>query len=674
MKRLASSFVGVLLYLVTAPAGAAPVKPKIAWSPCYRDFGPFECGTLQVPLDHDDPGGATVSIAVVRLPATDPARRIGSLFLNPGGPGGSGFEFALFAAPILYSNEVRARFDIVGFDPRGIESSAALRCFGNARQWDPYFATDVFPITAEDEAAWEVADRFVEGACDQRASRIIDHMSTADVARDLDLLRQAVGDNQLTYAGYSYGTYLGVTYANLFPDKVRAMVVDGVLDPIAWSTGVPGDGPGVPVTTRLHSADGAQATLNEFFRLCDAGGANCAFSGGASSRFAALAAKLKTDPVLIPLADGTSFRLTYPVLVAATLGALYDSFSWPALARFLSAVESLAPAATLGAEWSALWRSLGFVTKRGFPQYSNAIEGFPGVLCADSDNPTDPAAWSAASAAEEARFGYFGPPWTWASSLCAEWPGGHEGRYVGPFNQRTANPVLIMNTPYDPATRYQGAVAVAGLLPNSRLATVAGWGHTTPFISHQADDAVSRYLLDGTLPPAGTVFPPDVVPFTESEARVAAAAASMNKALLTPALVPNPVRRLPKDKKDAGDGPGVWSAAPTANDAPASRTSQGAVPRGFELSNYPNPFGRTTTIRFAIPERSQVRLSVFTLLGQEVARLVNGDVAPGYRSIEWKAVGKEGRPLPAGVYAYRMDVMSLTTGEFHRVGKMTLLR
>ena len=245
-----------------------------------------------MPLDHARPRGAAISIAVIRLPATDPTRRIGSLFLNPGGPGGSGVDFTLFAGPFLYTEEVRARFDLVGFDPRGIMRSTALRCFGTPRQWAPYFTRFAFPITPEEEAIWIASDRYLVQACDQRGGRIIDHMTTADVARDLDLLRQAVGDSRLTYAGYSYGSYLGVTYANLFPDKVRALVVDGVLDPIAWATGRAGEGSRIPFSTRLRSDVGAQATLNEFFRLCDANPDNprvlgpdgCTFSGNSAGR------------------------------------------------------------------------------------------------------------------------------------------------------------------------------------------------------------------------------------------------------------------------------------------------------------------------------------------------------------------------------------------------------
>ena len=134
-----------------------------------------------------------VAIALVRLPAADPTRRIGSLFLNPGGPGGSGVDFALFGGPILFGSELGARFDLVGFDPRGIARSTALRCFGTSRQWFPFFTPFAFPVTPEEEAAWAAGDRFLADACAQRGSRIIDHMATADVARDLDLLRAGGG-------------------------------------------------------------------------------------------------------------------------------------------------------------------------------------------------------------------------------------------------------------------------------------------------------------------------------------------------------------------------------------------------------------------------------------------------------------------------------------------------
>jgi len=535
---LGGFFVLVLLsvMLFTGGAQAAPGDPVAHWSPCYRDLGPYECALVNVPLDYDHPGRATIQIAMVRLPAADPDNRIGSLFLNPGGPGGSGVDFALQIAPVLYTPEVRARFDIVGFDPRGIMRSTGLRCFGNPRQWAGYLTDFVYPTSPAEEVIWEEADLFLVNNCDQRAGRILDHMSTADVARDLDLLRQAVGDDLLTYAGFSYGSFLGNTYANLFPDKVRAVVIDAVLDPIAWTTGAPGE-ENLPFTYRLRSDAGALATLNEFFRLCDAGGPNCAFSGGAATRYADLVARLEANPLPIPMPDGSIFIFTETHLIGESLLAMYNSFSWPSFAEFLALIDMLAPPAEIGASLDAYWQEAGFVNKRGDPAYPNSVEGFPGVGCSDSDNPDNYAAWSAAAADAQANYGYFGPIWTWLSSACAQWPGSMASRYAGPFTANTANPVLVVGNLYDPATRYEGAVTVDGLLQNSALLTVAGWGHASLFLSQCADAVVADYLVNGTVPAPGTVCYQDYVPFTGPPLTTSSSPAAAARAAAVPTLL-----------------------------------------------------------------------------------------------------------------------------------------
>jgi len=517
MRKLKTAMAAVACVCVCAGtmAGEASAAPgKIAWSKCFAQMGPFECGTVQVPLDYDSPNGATISIALVRLPATDPAHRIGSLFLNPGGPGGSGVDYTVFAGPFLYTDEVRAKFDLVGFDPRGTNRSTALRCFGTDKQWGPYFTPFAFPSTPEEEQAWINADLYLDSNCAQRGGRIADHMATADVARDLDVLRQAVGDAKLTYAGVSYGTFLGQTYANMFPNNVRALIIDGVLDPIAWTTGT-GDGSTVPFSTRLRSDAGAQATLEEFFRLCDAGGANCAFGPDSAARFAALGAALKSHPLPITFPDGSTGEVNYSILIAMTLGAMYDSSSWESFAEGLAGLEAQAGAAILGVRFQEFWRPTNlYITKRGFPHYRNFLESFPAVACADSDNPHSYAAWSTNGAAAEAAFGYFGRIWTWASSICAAWPNSDADRYTGPWTHTTANPVLVIGNLFDPATRYEGAVIASNLLPNSRLLTVHGWGHTSLFLSSCADAVQTRYLIDLTLPSVGTVCEQDHVPFT----------------------------------------------------------------------------------------------------------------------------------------------------------------
>ena len=529
---------------VAAPLGsdgssavaAAAASASVLWSRC--EGGRFECAAVPAPLDYDQPQGASIVLSLIRLPATDPGRRIGSLLVNPGGPGGSGVDLVLFAGEFLPA-EIRARFDIVGFDPRGIGRSTALRCFGTPRQWEPAFWAEL-PLTPAAVDVVAAADRYLADACAQRGGSILDHMSTADVVRDMDLLRAGLGDERLSFLGFSYGSMLGTTYANLFPDRVRAIVIDGVLDPIAWTTGAAGQ-QSLPFSTRLRSDAGAMATLGEFFRLCDLAGPDCAFSGDSAARFAALRTRLLAGPIQVTL-DGETFPFTYTDLIFSTLGAMYSPFAWPFQAELLALLEDSAPAPVLGAALAHVRTSLGYVNKRGFPRYPNFVEGSPAVFCSDSDNPDSHADWFAAAESAEAEFGYFGRAWTWISSICAVWPGKAEDRYTGPWNAPTVNPVLVVGNFFDPATRYEGAQTVARLLPNSRLLSYAGWGHTVYWgVSGCIDAAVNGYLISGLLPAPGTLCQPEIDPFAPAEPRSAAAAQLQRTSLA--ALLPERTKR-----------------------------------------------------------------------------------------------------------------------------------
>jgi pimeloyl-ACP methyl ester carboxylesterase len=531
--------------LLAPPAHAAPsASPAVAagvppWSEC-RDG--FQCAEVPVPLDYGDPQGEQIGISVIRLPAGDPAQRIGSLMLNPGGPGGSGVDFVRFAAKAL-PLEVRARFDIVGFDPRGINYSTPLRCFQTFDEAISILPPFAFPVTPAEERVLRRSDDQLAAACAAHGGAILDHMSSADVARDMDLLRAAFGDEKLNYLGLSYGSILGQNYANLFPSRVGALVIDGVVDPIAWSTGYGQDGETTPVGTRVASADGAQDTLGEFFRLCDAAGPDCALAGDSSGRFATMAERLRKEPATItdPF-TGETFTVTYADLIAVTLGALYAPFIWPDLALLLADLEQQLSPAVLGQRLAVIRTGLGLAAA---PQeeYPNFVEGFPGVTCSDSVNPRSFQAWQAAADAAEATYGYFGRLWNWRGSACRSWPStAGEDRYLGPWTAATSSPVLIVGNYFDPATPYHGAVAASKLLPNSALLTYGGWGHTAYIGAGNfcVDSHVTRYLVTGQLPAAGTVCLPEGSPFGPMAASLSTAQVG---AALHVEAVPEAVRR-----------------------------------------------------------------------------------------------------------------------------------
>lgn len=515
---------GVGLTPVAQPAAAATTATaQLSWSDC-RDG--FQCATAWVPLDYDRPDGAKVSLSLIRLPAGNPRQRIGSLFINPGGPGGSGVDIVRGLARSL-PLQLRGRFDIVGFDPRGILRSTPVRCFPTFSDVVAVLPPFPYPETPKQENTQQALDKKLASACARHGGPILAHMSTADVARDMDRLRQAVGDRKLNYLGFSYGSFLGQTYANLFPNRVRAVVIDGVLDPIAWTTGRGSESRTTPVFSRIRADEGAQRTLGEFFRLCDAARTECAFAGRSQQRFAALAKRLRQHPIVVEGGDPSS-AFTYETLIAVTLASLYWPAVWPDLADFLTSVNTslnqTAAPTELARDLARLRVGLGLGTQQQEP-YPNVVEGLPGVACSDSTNPTSHTAWARAADVAEQRYGYFGRLWTWQSSPCAVWPKqAGQDRYQGPWTARTASPVLVVGNRFDPATAYRGAVSAARLLPNSRLLTYAGWGHTAFFSAgnYCVDSTVTRYLVNAKAPVAGKVCRPAGSPFGPTEAAVGA--------------------------------------------------------------------------------------------------------------------------------------------------------
>ncbi|MDQ7803323.1 alpha/beta hydrolase [Amycolatopsis sp. A133] len=447
--------------------------PVLHWAPCH---GPFRCAGATVPLSYREPKGATITLSVIRLPAGDPGRRLGSLFVNFGGPGTDGVgELTRFAA--RYPPELRARFDLVSFDPRGIGGSAPITCPG-ADRLPPAGS----PLRQPD--AFFAASAATGKAC-AASGALLSHLSTANVARDLELLRQAVGDASLNFYGYSYGTYLGGTYANLFPDEVRAMTLDGTLDLVANATGRPGR-EHEPVDVRADVAGAQQQELDRFFAECAAAGPKCAFSGGdPKQKFAGIFAHASRGPAV------TSLMKTVD-------SALYQSGRWKRLASTLAALPS----------------DPGPASPVLDPYVPTHSPGFLAVQCVDSDNPQAAADYPALAARESARQPYFGLSAVFSMAQCVGWPAHDADRYTGPWNRPRKNPVLVLNNRFDPATPLHNAEATAAELADGRLLVVEGYGHTSLDVpSACASAAVVRYLTELTAPPAGTTCAPDAVPF-----------------------------------------------------------------------------------------------------------------------------------------------------------------
>jgi pimeloyl-ACP methyl ester carboxylesterase len=536
--------------------------PKPGWLDCSEFTPGAQCATVNLPLDYDQPKGPQTAVAVLRLKATDQKNKIGTLFLNPGGPGGSGVQMAAYA-PVFLGPQVLAKFDIVGFDPRGTNYSDNVRCWRS--QGEQNIALNgmrvAFPWTSAETTAYIKSTKAFGKACSTTGKPLSGSMSTAEVARDMDVLRRTVGDKQLTYAGFSYGTYLGQVYANLFPDRVRAMVIDGVLDPVAWA-GTKATGR-VPQTTRIRSGEGAAKALHEILVRCAAAGpSRCSFAatGDPLTNYGTVISSLKKAPLVITdPADGATYTISYADLISALLGMMYDPAGSATISDMLSAVYTLlqpptAPGApTVGERAQARTTLIGILSARksradaaktakaakagiagtvfptGFP-YFNGPEALQSVLCTDGVNPPDAASWPNYAEAADKKAPDFGRGWTWASAACASktWTVRDEDAYTGPFTRRTVNPVLVVGNLWDPATNFDGAVKAAALLPNSRLLSSDSWGHTAYGTSACVTSAVDAYVLTQSLPAKGTRCVGDVQPFTPSLAGLTASAATGN--------------------------------------------------------------------------------------------------------------------------------------------------
>ncbi|MGC5010154.1 alpha/beta hydrolase [Streptosporangium sp. DT93] len=461
--------------------GTAGPGATLDWDGCGDDF---ECARLAVPLDHARPDGERIELSVVRLPAS--GRRIGSLLINPGGPGGSGVQYAR-AARTVVSEALRERFDIVGFDPRGVGESVPVRCLPSS-ELDAYVGLDGSPDSPQEVTALVEGSRRFAAGCRSRSARLLPHVGTADVARDMDMLRAAVGDSRLTYLGKSYGTQLGAFYADLFPDRVRALVLDGAVD---VSLG--------PLEVGASQAHGFEVALDSFLSDC-LRVTDCPFTGSVASARAEVAGLLRrADAAPLANSTGDGRTVTQAWTVLGMIAPLYDRQAWPTLRQALDrALRGDGTPLLRLADW--------LMDRREDGEYANQTEANLAVNCVDAPYPGDPAAYAAAARESVKRSPLFGAYVVWSALPCAYWPAKGEER--GRIDAPGAPPIMVVGTERDPATPYEWAEALASQLSSGVLVGFDGDGHTA-YLSGSAcvDRLVDDYLIDLAVPRDGIRCP-----------------------------------------------------------------------------------------------------------------------------------------------------------------------
>jgi pimeloyl-ACP methyl ester carboxylesterase len=484
----------------THSAGA--VSESIPWGPCDRPGEGLQCARIRVPLDWDRPNGRTIRLAVIRHLASKPEQRIGTALANPGGPGDTGVGL-VSGDPDGIDALVGGRFDVVSWDPRGTHASSRVRCFENRGSEERFWAGVSIPTTRAASKRYRRKSAALARRCGRVSGRLLPHISTADTARDMDYLRQLVGEEKLTYIGFSYGTFLGQTYANMFPDRVRAMLLDGIVDPVRYSKSVE--------SSVALSGDGTDRVFDQFLSLCEgAGPARCALAGGSESpaeRFERLVARLKRAPIPAPGAKPpltSREKLSYSDLLLSQFNQLRGPDLWPGNARNL--------AAALGGDGSGLETEAGsFLTPAGFAGATTSAA----IQCADAPARNGSRSWPRVIKRFTRISRFYGPIlgwWQWAP--CASWPVRGEDTYRGPWDASTPNPILLIGTTGDPATDYANAVRSEQLLGNAVLLTHEGYGH----VSFRDPSACIQkgyvdYLTELITPPRGTACRADQQPF-----------------------------------------------------------------------------------------------------------------------------------------------------------------
>lgn len=482
---------------VEAALAALPRSTPSALTPYYeqrlrwRDCGVagFQCTTMRAPLDYADPDAGTVRLAVARKKATGHGKPLGSLLVNPGGPGGSAVDYLQQYAGLGYPEQVRARYDMVAMDPRGVARSEPVECL-DGRQMDAYAQTDQTPDDQGERNALVAAYRKFAESCGAHSARLLRHVSTVEAARDMDILRAVLGDRKLNYVGASYGTFLGATYAGLFPGRVGRMVLDGAMDPSVDA-----------LRLNLDQAAGFETAFQAFAKDC-VRRTDCPLGGKGTTptqvgdHLQAFFRRLDAHPV--PSAEADGRELGEALATYGVIAAMYDEGSWGQLRAALNSAMKEQDGAGL------LALSDSYYERDRSGHFSNLMMANTAVNCVDL-----PPAFSGPEDVEKALPAFekaspvFGPGLAWAALNCTYWPVRATGE-AHRIEAKGAAPIVVVGTVRDPATPYRWARSLAGQLSSARLLTYDGDGHTAYGRGSACiDTAIDTYLLRGTPPTAG---------------------------------------------------------------------------------------------------------------------------------------------------------------------------
>jgi pimeloyl-ACP methyl ester carboxylesterase len=484
----------------TSPSSGttAPTQKPITFSSCDNIFRSsavpvppgldgditFGCATLRVPLDYAKPSGQTISLQLVRIHDKASTSQLGSLLVNPGGPGGSGLELALGLTGAI-SPTILSHFDLIGFDPRGVGLSSPIACISDKTK-DEINAASPDVRTARGFTDAKALAREVSQACSAKYGPVLPQINTVNTARDMDLIRQAVGDSQMNYLGFSYGTELGSIYAHLFPGKIRVAVLDGAVDPL--TTGI---------EAFADQLKGFEEAFDQFAAYCTQN-STCSRLGNPRQAVYSIVRTASAHP--LGTSDGSETRVvTSSLVLTGVLEALYSRSDWPTLATALLAAHN--------GDGKGLLALADQYNQRTDGHYSNIMDANTAIGCNDEKAglPTD-AQIKATATKWSTEFPIFGK-WSAISLFgCQQW---QPVRAPIPLpTAATPTKVLVIGNVHDPATPYQGAIDLTKTMGNAELLSWNGEGHTSYLQGSTCiDNFVNAYLISETLPPVNTTCP-----------------------------------------------------------------------------------------------------------------------------------------------------------------------